>query len=246
MTRWLVALADLLTVIASVLYVRATVLDTAQPEIVSWAAWAALLAESTAAEITAWNPATALYTGICALACITVTVLSLRRGSWVPSRLDWFSMGAVGAGLILLLVVRSPVATVLVTVTADFAAYLPTMRHAWREPDQEPALVYALFGAGAGLTLYAASRTIVGAAYPFYLTAADTLVVAFIVIRRRQQRAELARLLDPESMLMERNPDLIRAQWSGRHVGFDHAPRWHDELDVHHDLFLRGPDVNLG
>lgn len=199
---------DVLTVIASVLYVVFTVRDTARPEIVSWAAWAALLTESTVAEVGGWQLPSALYTGICAVACTVITVLSLRRGTWVPTLLDKFSLAAVAAGLVLLLAVRSDRAVVAVTVVADFAAYLPTMKHAWDEPYEEPWLVYLLFGAGAALTLYAADPTVVGAAYPFYLTTADLLVVVFIVFRRRQDRAELAALLDPDRPLERR---LIRS-----------------------------------
>ena len=36
------------------------------------------------------------------------------------------------------------------------------MAHAWREPFEEPALVYTLFGAGAALTLWTAERTLAG------------------------------------------------------------------------------------
>lgn len=198
MISWIVVLAGLLTIAASVLYVRATIMDTAQPEIVSWLAWAALLAESTVAEFRAMAIPAALYTGICGLACGLIAVLSLvRRGSWEPSRLDLFSLTAAAAGVILLVVVHSNRAVVAVTVLADLAAYLPTMVHAWQAPDEEPALVYALFGAGAALTLWSADRTLVAAAYPFYLTAADILVVLFIVYRRRQDRAELAELFRP-------------------------------------------------
>jgi len=199
-----VVTADVLTVIASVMYVVYTLRDTVQPQIVSWAAWAALLAESTVAEFLDWKLPAALYTGICATACAVITVLVLRRGTWVPSLLDKFSLAAVAAGLVLLVVVRSDRATVLVTVIADLAAYLPTMKHAWDEPYEEPWLVYLLFGAGAGLTLAAAPLTVVGSAYPFYLTAADFLVVLFIVFRRRQHRAELSQLLDPDQSLDHR------------------------------------------
>jgi hypothetical protein len=192
-----VVTGDMLTVVASVLYVVATVRDTAVPQIVSWAAWGALLAESTIAEVDGWQLPTALYTGICGGACVVVTVLSLRRGTWVPTLLDKFSLAAVAAGLVLLLVVKSPAAVVLVTSAADLAAYLPTMKHAWQAPDDEPALPYLLFALGAGLTLYTADPTMVGVVYPFYLTAADTLVVAFIVLRRWQDRIDLARLFRP-------------------------------------------------
>lgn len=179
---------DFLTLVASVLYVVATVRDTARPEIVSWASWAALLTESTVAAFITGQYPSALYTGLCAAACAVVTVLSLRRGTWAVSALDVASMAAVAAGLVLLLVVRSPGAVVLVSVTADLAAYLPTMRHAWREPGEEPALTYLLFAMGAALTLAAESLVLTGIVYPLYLAVADSLMVVIIMGRRRAER----------------------------------------------------------
>lgn len=198
-----VAAGDVLTLVASVLYVVATLRDTARPEIVSWASWAALLTESTVAAFITGQYPSALYTGLCASACAVVTVLSLRRGTWAVSALDVASMAAVAAGLVLLLVVRSPGAVVLVSVAADFAAYLPTMRHAWDKPGEEPALTYLLFAVGAALTLAAETWTVTGIAYPLYLAAADTLVTVFIVGRRRAER------------LRSRSPGMLRRRHNG-------------------------------
>lgn len=190
-----VGAGDLLTLVASVMYVVCTLRGTARPEVVSWGAWAALLAEVTFASFVTGQYPSALYTGICAAACGTVTVLSLRRGDWTVTWLDVLSLTAVTAGLVLLMVVRSPAATVIVAAAADLAAYLPTIRHAWDEPREEPWFVYLLFGAGATLTLAAAEITVTGVLYPLYLAVADFFVAVIIVGQRRAERAGTARLL---------------------------------------------------
>lgn len=188
---------DLLTLVASVLYVVATLRGSARPEIVSWGSWAALLTESTIAAFITGQFPSALYTGLCAAACVVVTAVSLRRGNWAVSALDIGSMAAVAVGLVLLVVVRSMSATVLVSVVADFAAYLPTMQHAWDKPDEEPAWAYFFFTAGAAFTLSAETWMVTGVAYPLYLAGADALVTGFIVFRRWEERASIARVLRP-------------------------------------------------
>jgi hypothetical protein len=182
--RAVIALAaDVCTVAGSVIYVRATLKNTAHPELVSWGAWALLLAESTSAEVDGHSIPAAVYTWICAVACAAVFGLGLRRGTWAVTRLDICSIAAVLAGLVLLEVVHNPGATVAVNVLADVAAYLPTMRHAWQEPSREPWRAYLLFAAGAGFTLAISEVSWTGLAYPLYLFIADLVVVAFIFIR---------------------------------------------------------------
>ena len=71
---------------------------------------------------------------------------------------------------------------VAVSVATDFMAYLPTFRHAWLRPDEEPWLPYALFGAAAALVLWVADyRVLAGVIYPLYLFAADSAMVLMIL-----------------------------------------------------------------
>ena len=64
----------------------------------------------------------------------------------------------------------------------DFLAYLPTFRHAWRRPAEEPWLPYALFGGAAALVLLVADyRILVGVIYPMYLFVADAAMVVLIL-----------------------------------------------------------------
>ena len=72
---------------------------------------------------------------------------------------------------------------VAVSVATDLLAYLPTFRHAWLRPQEEPWLPYALFGAAAALVLWVADhRILVGGIYPMYLFAADATMVIMILV----------------------------------------------------------------
>jgi hypothetical protein len=71
---------------------------------------------------------------------------------------------------------------VTVSVATDLLAYLPTFRHAWLKPDEEPWLPHAMFGAAAALILAVADfRILAGVICPVYLLAADGAMVAMIL-----------------------------------------------------------------
>jgi len=79
---------------------------------------------------------------------------------------------------------------VAVSVATDFLAYLPTFRHAWLRPGEEPWIPYAMFGAAAGLVLAVADfRVMAGVIYPTYLFAADAAMVIMILASPHHQDA---------------------------------------------------------
>jgi hypothetical protein len=92
-----------------------------------------------------------------------------------------------------------------VSVATDLLAYLPTFHHAWVNPDEEPWLPYALFGAAAGLVLYVTDFSVlVGVIYPAYLFAADAAMVVMILASPHYGRAPSAggaRGFRPEPMM---------------------------------------------
>lgn len=92
-----------------------------------------------------------------------------------------------------------------VSVGTDLLAYLPTFHHAWVNPDEEPWLPYALFGAAAGLVLYVTDFSVlVGVIYPTYLFAADAAMVVMILASPHYGRAPSAggaRGFQPEPMM---------------------------------------------
>lgn len=198
MRTLLVVASGALTVAAAVPYTVATARGNARPQAVSWGVWAALLAIGSVAALSSGQVPAAVYGLCCAVECGLVAVLALRsprserdrpvlvklpRGR--TARLDGICLGGAGAGLALLAAARAPGPSVTASVLTDLVAYIPTIAHAWRDPDEENWPAYALYAAGAGLALAAADLHVFTAvAYPLYLLAADTGVAALIPARR--------------------------------------------------------------
>ncbi len=187
MTRLLVIASGGITLAAGAVYAR-SVIREAEPQVVSWLVWTALLVTGAVSSLDSGQVPAAVYVLACAAMCAAVVVLVARRGSWRPGPLGWACLAGAAAGLVLLVYARAPSLVLGITVAVDFIAYLPTVAHAWREPHEEPWIAYGLFAGGAALALAAADLHVFTAvAYPAYLAVADAAVTVLILARRRRQ-----------------------------------------------------------
>lgn len=177
-----------LTAAAALPYILDILHGRARPRIASWGIWAVVQAVGAASGFAAWQLPGACYTLFCAVGCAAVVFLGWRHGSRDFGRLDAVCVTLAAEGVALLAVAAAvptlvPMSwAVAVSVATDFLAYLPTFRHAWLNPSEEPWLPYALFGAAAAMVLAAADfRILAGVIYPMYLLAADGVMVVMIL-----------------------------------------------------------------
>ena len=189
-------LSSALTAAAALPYIIDIGRGRARPRIASWSIWAVVQAIGAASGFSAWQLPGACYTLLCATGCAAVVFLGWRHGSRDFGRLDAVCVTLATEGVGLLAVATwapglIPVSwAVAVSVATDFLAYLPTFRHAWLRPDEEPWIPYAMFGAAAGLVLAVADfRVTAGVIYPAYLFAADAAMVIMILASPHYQDA---------------------------------------------------------
>ena len=184
----LTVLGSALTAAAALPYILDIVHGRARPRVASWGIWAVVQAVGAASGFAARQLPGACYTLFCAAGCAIVVFLGWRHGSREFGRLDAVCVTLAAEGVALLAVAAAmprliPMSwAVAVSVGTDFLAYLPTFRHAWLRPSEEPWVPYALFGAAAGLVLLVADfRILAGVIYPTYLFAADAAMVVMIL-----------------------------------------------------------------
>jgi hypothetical protein len=178
-----------LTAAAALPYILDIVHGRARPRVASWGIWTVVQAVGAVSAFSAWQLPGACYTVFCAAGCAAVVFLGWRHGSRDFGPLDAVCVALAAEGVALLAVAAAlprlvPLSwAVAVSVATDFLAYLPTFRHAWLKPDEEPWLPYALFGAAAGMVLWIADyRILAGVIYPMYLFAADAAMVVMILL----------------------------------------------------------------
>ena len=178
-----------LTAVAALPYILEIMRGRARPRVASWGIWTVVQAVGTVSAFTARQLPGACYTLFCAAGCAAVVFLGWRHGSRDFGPLDAVCVALATEGVALLAVAAAlprlvPMSwAVAVSVATDFLAYLPTFRHAWLRPDEEPWLPYALFGAAAAMVLWVADyRILAGVIYPMYLFAADAAMVVMILV----------------------------------------------------------------
>jgi hypothetical protein len=187
-TAFIVA-SSALTAVAALPYILDITRGRARPRVASWGIWTVVQAVGTVSAFTARQLPGACYTLVCAAGCAAVVFLGWRHGSRDFGPLDAVCVALAAEGVALLAVAAAlprlvPMSwAVAVSVGTDFLAYLPTFRHAWLRPDEEPWLPYGLFGAAAALVLWVADyRVLAGVIYPLYLFAADAAMVLMILL----------------------------------------------------------------
>jgi len=209
-----------LTAAAALPYIIDIVRGRARPRIASWSIWAVVQAIGAVSAFSAGQLPAACYTLLCAAGCAAVVFLGWRHGSREFGRLDAVCVTLAAEGVALLAVATwvprlIPMSwAVAVSVATDFLAYLPTFRHAWLRPGEEPWIPYAMFGAAAGLVLAVADfRVMAAVIYPTYLFAADAAMVLMILASPHYQDALSAgrsRVFDSEPPM---RLSVASAQW---------------------------------
>lgn len=175
----------------SVRYAIATLVGTAQPNLVTWTLWAAapLIAFCAQLDDGVGLPVVLTLAAGAGPAIVVVSALVTRHGR---ARLGVFD-GACALIAALALVVwlgfdAAPLA-VLLAIGADAAAALPTIRKAWRDPESENLLFYILVGVGATITLLTlATWRPSDWAFATYMLTVCVLIIGVVTLRRSAAR----------------------------------------------------------
>ncbi len=177
--------AGSLSLLAFVPYILAILRGETRPNRATWWIWATTGAVLLASYYFSGAGTTIWVAVSYFVASLATAILSIRYGEGGASPLDRGCLAGAGAGLLLWWLFDSPVVALVTTLGVDFAGALPTLRKAWREPETEDRLAWALFVAGNAFNLFAVDRwEFAIAVYPAYFFLVSG-AIAFLVLRPR-------------------------------------------------------------
>jgi hypothetical protein len=183
----LAAIGGIVAIVSVVPYVLDILRHKTRPNIVSWFTWTILTGIATAAAFAAHEPRTAILTLASTLCTGLVVVLGLRFGIAKFSLLDILCQIGAVVGLALWLIFNSPTIGIVVPVTIDFIAVLPTLHHAWLKPYEETWQTFFMATAAPVFTLVSLTTyTTASLLYPAYLLIANISITATILASRRR------------------------------------------------------------
>jgi len=185
----LVVAGSLIAASGTVPYIIATVRHQTKPRIVTWLTWALLTGLASAAAFSDHQIGGGIFALLGALSCASVVAVGLRYGDRSFAKLDIICMAGVVLGLMLWMLLSDPAIGVWAAVAIDFVGLVPTIKHAWKAPQEETPVTYALVGVGGALTVAAVltsqAVTVTSVGYPLYAGISLGLLAIMIVARRR-------------------------------------------------------------
>ncbi len=175
--------------VACLSYVRAILRGEATPNRVTWLLWVFVPLIAAAAQ---WRAGVGISTLVvlsvgAGPACVVLASFAGGTGSWRLGPFDYVCGACSLAALALWAITGDPVTAIVLSILADAAAALPTVRKAWLEPATENRSAYliAFLGMVVGI-LSVRDATFSALAFNAYLVAASgTLVLILYVPRRR-------------------------------------------------------------
>ncbi len=178
---------SLLTIVSVVPYLIDIVKGKTKPNLVSWITWTLLTGIATAAELSAGEWVTAIFTGAAAIETASVVVFGLAKKAYVKyTRFDVVCQIAAIVGIVVWQLFDSPAIGVISAVVIDLIGALPTVRHAWQKPSEETWATYAMCFVGAAFGILALdSYNWVSFPYPLYIVLINLVTFAVILHRRK-------------------------------------------------------------
>jgi hypothetical protein len=186
----LVFIGACIALFGAIPYILDTVRCKTHPNIVTWFTWTLLNGINAVAAWSAGATQTAIFSTAAAIATGAILVVGLRFGLKRYTLFDIVCQAAALGGVALWRATSRPSLAVATNVVADFAGWLPTLRHAWQAPHAETWQTFAMSGLSAALTLISIQHyTFIALAFPSYILTANVVIVSVILSRRARAPA---------------------------------------------------------
>lgn len=181
-----------LAAISYIPYFRDMLTRKTKPHAFSWLVWGVLNGIAFAGAIHDNAGAGAWPLGFTTAAMATIFLVSLKYGEKDIRPFDWFCLVAAGLALIPWLLADSPLISIILVTIIDLLGFMPTIRKSFLRPYEETLSTHVLSTIKYALILVALQNyTLITVLFPLAVFIADGLLVAMLMIRRRQVSARV-------------------------------------------------------
>ena len=179
-------LGAVVVLFCTVPYILDIVKQKTRPNIVTWIIWTLLIGIGAAALFANHDYNAAWLLVGDAIATFAVVIVGLKYGTAKLDRFDFICFVGAIVGVILWLVFDSPIIAIIATLLIDLVGTIPTIRHAYRHPEEETSLTFALGVVATTFTLLSLSGYGFSAwIYPAYLFCSNGLLFMIIFLGQR-------------------------------------------------------------
>lgn len=179
--------AVILTVAAYIPYYRDILRGKTHPHVYSWSLWAVLTAILAGLQLQGGAGTAAWVTVVVGILCVGVVGLSLRKGKRDITTTDSVVASLALVAIVFWLLADKPLVSMVLAITADMLAFIPTVRKTYHKPYSETLSMYVtnvirFMLAFAAIETY----TFLSAAWIITWVTANALFSAMLIVRRAQ------------------------------------------------------------
>ncbi len=147
-------IAVILAIVGNVPYLRDVVKLRVKPHPYTWLMWSIVSGVTFFGQLAKGAGVGALPTAVSEIFTIVIFVFSLRYGFKNIDRKDTYFLIAALLGIIPWLITDDPTLSVVIVVSIDLIAFIPTIRKTWNNPRTETPLLFSMNAARHVLTLF--------------------------------------------------------------------------------------------
>jgi hypothetical protein len=149
-----VIIASVLALIGNIPYLTDVIRRRIQPHPYTWLVWSIVSAVTFSGQVIKGGGIGSIPTGIAEGFTIIIFLFSLRYGFKDIARRDTYFLIAALLGLIPWALTNDPTFSVVIVVSIDVIAFIPTLMKAWRRPQSETPILFIMNVLRHLLTLY--------------------------------------------------------------------------------------------
>lgn len=182
----LAIIAALVALVGNLPYLRDVITHKIQPHPYTWLVWSIVSAITLFGQIAKGAGIGALPTAVAESFTILIFIFSLRYGFKNIVRKDTYFLIVALLGIIPWILTNDPTISVIIAVSIDLVAFVPTLRKTWQKPSSETPILYSMNVVRHVLTLFSLQAyNIATTLHSIAMIVTNTVMTGIIIYRRK-------------------------------------------------------------
>ncbi len=189
MKETLAIIASILALVGNIPYLRDVIRKKIQPHPYTWLVWSLVSLTTFFGGLQKGAGIGALPTGVAELFTIIIFIFSLQYGFKQIRKIDTIFLVCALLGFIPWILTKDPTMSIIIVVTIDMVAFIPTLRKTWHTPRSETPVLYSMNVLRHILTLFSlGGYNIATMLHSIVMIILNSSMTTIILGRRRKQR----------------------------------------------------------
>jgi hypothetical protein len=177
----LVIIASLLALVGNIPYLRDVIKGRVKPHPYTWLVWTIVSCVVFFGQVAKGAGIGAIPTAVSEIFTLIIFLFSLKYGFKNPPKIDKYFLALAILGLIPWLMTKDPTISIIIVVSIDLIAFIPTLRKTYCHPKSETPLLYGTNALRHFLALGAlGSYNIATVLHSIAMIITNTIMVVFI------------------------------------------------------------------